>query len=321
MKKVAVIPDIQYTDLIKNGFNESGYEVKCYGDKEFSSVIDELKDVEILIVALEKVSKEVMDRMPDIKVIGRLGVGLDSIDVGEATRRNIAVINVPDYCTEEVALQACSGILAANRKIAQCNMLVKENRWKEWREIVPIIPMSETTLGLIGLGRIGEKVVSFMRPFGCEILAYDPYNRSKTFLEGIKMTSLEEVLSKSDIITIHCPLNAETKNIVNKDTIKMMARKPAIINVSRGGIINETDLKESVDNGDISFAFLDVLEQEPPAKDHPLINHPKVFVTNHIGWYSEKSQEKLTELLIERIIDYLCGKEITTLVNREGLKK
>lgn len=319
MKKVAVIPNISCFDFIRKQFSECDYEVENFGGKEFPTIINELKDVEVLIVALEKVSFEVIGKMSALRVIGRLGVGLDNIDVREATRRNVAVINIPDYCVEEVALQACSAILAANRKTIQSNTLVKDNKWEQWQELVPIIPLSESTLGIIGIGRIGEKVISLMHSFGCKILAYDPYCRNKSVPKGVELTSFEDVLKKSDIITIHCPLNAETHNLINKDNIKSMIRKPVIINVSRGGIVNEKDLIEALDHNEISFAFLDALEQEPPEENNPLVNHVKAFVTNHIGWYSEKTIDKPAKMLVERIINYLNGKEVVSLVNREGL--
>lgn len=305
----------------QNILGAAGYEVTIYHGIAPADVPATVKDADVLIVQLEKVTDELMAQMPSLKLIAREGIGLDSISLQAASKRGIAVMNVPDYCLEEVAVHAVSLLLAAHRKLFSAIDLVNKGLWTKMAELKPINALSELTLGLIGMGRIGAQVIKRMQGFGCRIIVSDPYLTQSNAPDGVEIVSLDELLAQADMISLHCPSTEETKHLINKEKISKMVKKPILVNVSRGPLIQEDDLLEALNNGNIAFAGLDVLTVEPPLPDHPLLNHPKAAVTCHIAWYSEQSEARLRNLTSQRIIDFIEGREIPNFVNKNDIVK
>ncbi|MBB6670780.1 C-terminal binding protein [Cohnella nanjingensis] len=297
---------------------EAGMRIDYFNGMDTKELPQQVKDADAVIVTLEKFTDDLMSRIPNLKVIGRMGVGTDSLDIEAATRRGIPIINIPDYCIEEVALQAVSLMLAAHRKVVPANKLVSERRWG-MDGIRPIHALSGLTLGLLGMGRIGVKVIEYMRAMVGAIAVYDPYLTPDKAPPGVKLVSLEELLSESDMISVHCPLSPETRYLINRENIAKMEKKPIVVNVSRGPIIHEEDLLEGLNSGQVRYAALDVLEQEPPEPSHPLLDHPNALITSHIAWYSEEAQVRMRELSIRRVIDYLEGRSVPTIVNPQAV--
>jgi D-3-phosphoglycerate dehydrogenase len=317
MRKVAILgADIFEDQRELTLFKATDIEASYYICKDPLDLVDKLKDVDGLIVNLEKVTPELISHLDNVKVIGRYGVGVDNIDLKAATEKKVAVINVPDYCVDEVAEHAVSFIFAVNRKLFTSADLTKQGVWGKVKDLKPIYPIKDITLGVVGTGRIGMKVIQTMVPFGTRIVVFDPYIKQENLPEGVELVGFDELLEISDIVTIHCPLTEQTRHLFNSSSFAKMKRKPALINVSRGPIINETDLLAALDNGNVSFAALDVMETEPPAVDHPLLHHPKAVVTNHIAWYSIQAEVKLRDLLVSRVIDYLNGNSVPSIVNK-----
>lgn len=318
MKKAAIFGAHIFEDQRELAlFSASGIEASYYSAPNPAELIQDLQHIEILIVNLEPVTGHLLSRLPNLKVIGRYGVGFDNIDVEAATERGIAVINVPDYCVDEVAEHAVSFLFAANRKLIPSSALARRGGWSQVQELKPIQSIKDITLGVVGTGRIGFKVIEMMAPFGMRLLVHDPYlaEGAGKLPPNAELVELDLLLEQSDIITIHCPLNAQTHHLLNAEAFGRMKRQPAIVNVSRGAIIAEADLLQALELGQVSFAALDVLETEPPPPDHELLHHPQVLVTNHIAWYSLQSEQKLRDLLVTRIIHYLDGKRIPSQVN------
>jgi D-3-phosphoglycerate dehydrogenase / 2-oxoglutarate reductase len=301
-------------------FAEVGLQAKTYHDVAVADIISELCDVEVLVVQLEKVTGDMIRSMPHLKLIAREGVGLDSIDLEAASRNGVSVMNVPDYCLEEVAVHACSLLLAAHRKLLEAHRLTSSGKWSQFDQLKPIGALSEQTLGLIGMGRIGVQVISRMRGFGCRIIVSDPFLKQADAPEGIELVSLDQLLTQSDLISIHCPLTEETRYLICHETINKMAKQPILVNVSRGLIIHEGDVVEALNQGKISYAAVDVLEQEPPDPDHPLLHHAKALVTNHMAWYSTQSEARLHTLTAQRVIAFLAGHSVPNIVNRDQLQ-
>ncbi|MDG0793888.1 C-terminal binding protein [Cohnella ginsengisoli] len=297
-------------------FEPAGYQADYYEGDDPLALAAALTDVEGLIVNLEQVSDELLDRLPFLKVIGRYGVGVDNIDLEAASRRRIAVINVPDYCVDEVAEHAVSFIFAANRKLQIASSLPRQGDWGKVQALKPIRAIKETTLGVVGTGRIGMKVIEMMAPFGCKILICDPYLAHAHLPKNAEMTGFDQLLARSDIITIHCPLTAQTRRMFRAETFARMRKQPAIVNVSRGPIVDERDLLVALDEGIVSFAALDVMETEPPERNHPLLHHPMALVTGHAAWYSEQSENRLRDFLAVRMMDYLEGRPVPSIVNK-----
>jgi len=321
MNRIALVnfSTLDYS-IEENILRNAGYQVNVYDGIATADLPQTVADAEVLVVQLQQITEELLDQMPSLKLIAREGIGLDSIPLDAASKRGITVMNVPDYCLEEVAVHAVSLLLASHRKLFQSAELVRNGDWTKMPELKPIYALSELTLGLIGMGRIGAQVITRMKGFGCRIIVSDPYLKPENAPEGVELVSLDELLASSDMISLHCPYSEETKHLINKERISKMKKQPVLINVSRGPLIHEGDLLDALNAGDISFAGLDVLIEEPPANDHPLLHHPRATVTNHIAWYSEQSEARLRNLTSNRIIDFLEGREIPNVVNKKALE-
>jgi len=259
------------------------------GIKEEDKVIKYTKDADAIILQFANISKKVIDHLKKCRIISRYAIGVDTIDVEEAKKRGIIVSNVPDYCIEEVSDSAIAHIFNCIRKISFANNLFHNKLWS-YEKIKPMYRFSDQTLGLIAFGNIGRRVAEKLKPFNLRILAYDPYFKDKeNKYNWVKFVTLEEILSESDIISIHAPLNKETHHLINNNTISLMKDGVVIINTSRGGLIDENALEEGIKNKKVSMAGLDVLEyQDEEYYKSVLLKYPeRVIITPHISWYSE----------------------------------
>jgi D-3-phosphoglycerate dehydrogenase len=275
-------------------------------------------DAEGMLVRFHEVSAETMDALPSLRVIGRGGVGVDNIDVAAASRRGIAVVNVPDYCVEEVATHAAALVLSANRRLAPAAAQVAAGEWARWLELDPPAPLSQQTLGVVGLGRIGRATAELMAPMmGC-VVTYDPFAQDAP--AGASRVGLDELFERSDVVTLHCPLTEETRHLIDAGRIARMKRGAVLVNVSRGGLVDDAAVAAALSDGTLGYAALDVLGQEPPPAGHPLVGHPRALVTNHIAWLSTASLDRNRELLADRCAAYLAGEPVETVVNRDELQ-
>ena len=276
------LEDVEIVDCTK---------IKKGGIKEEDELIDYVKDADAIILQFAKISKKVLDRLEKCRIISRYAIGVDNIDVKEAKKRGIVVSNVPDYCIEEVSDSAIAHIFNCIRKISLANNLFCNKLW-DYEKIKPMYRFSDQTLGLIAFGNIARRVAEKLRPFNLKILTYDPYFKDDNHeYNWVEFVSLKELLSKSDIISVHAPHNKETHHLINKDTIAFMKNGVVIVNTSRGGLIDENALEEAIKNGKVSMAGLDVLEyQDNEYYKSILLKHAdKVIITPHISWYSEES--------------------------------
>lgn len=289
----------------------------CATDAEIIAVA---QDAEVLVVALQPLNAHVIASLERCRVIGRLGVGVDAIDVEAATKKGIAVINVPDYCTEEVALHACSLLLALARKLPANDRMVRNHQWSAWPALRPIRAMSDQTLGIVGLGRIGQTVARYLEPTGLKMCAYDPHVPPASSPSNVRLVSWPELLAQSDLMTIHAALTAETYHLFNRESFAQMRDGAILVNVSRGAIVSEVALVEALRSGKLAGAGLDVLEFEPPASTTPLLNFPNVLITSHLAWYSEASMIRLRRTMMQRIADYLGGRPVPSVVNTEVMR-
>lgn len=302
------------------GFRQAGIDADFYRYLRQDEILDKVRDAAVLIVQLEQVPGEWLAHMPHLKLIVRCGVGTDNIDLEAATRHRIPVMNVPDYCIEEVAVHACSMILALQRKLPAAQRLVRDDRWRAQADLAPLRRLSALTLGLIGMGRVGAEVIARMRAFGCRMLVSDPFLSRDQTPPGVELVALDELLEKSHIISVHCPLTEQTRHLLNRDTMAAMKQKPIVVNVSRGAIIDEAALLEALDQGRVACAGIDVLEREPPDPAHPLLHHPRALISNHMAWYSEEAKANLRTMTISRVVDFLQGRAIPNIVNGRQLQ-
>jgi D-3-phosphoglycerate dehydrogenase len=264
------------------------------GIKDEDRIIEYTRNADAVIVQFAKMSRKVIDRLEKCKIISRYAIGVDVIDVKAAKEKGIVVANVPDYCIEEVSDTAIAHIFNCVRKISQSNNLVHQEKW-EFTNIKPVHRFSALTIGLLAFGNISRRVAEKLHAFGASILAYDPYYKHQEKYPWVTFLPLEEVLSRSDIISIHIPLTEESHHLLNRDRFGLIKKGAIIVNTSRGGLIDEVALAEAIDAGIVAGAGLDVLEypDEDYSKSILTSYSDKVFITNHFGWYSE---EALVEL-------------------------
>jgi D-3-phosphoglycerate dehydrogenase len=261
-----------------------------------------------------------MDAMPRCKLISRLGVGVDNIDVPAATHRGIWVANVPDYGVDEVSLHAMSLLLAQLRGLPR---LVADTRSGKWTlsPVKPIARLTGQTLGIVGFGRIGRSLATKAAGFGLRLLACDPYlDAAGIRAAGAQPVDLETLLHESDFVSLHLPLNDETRHIIGARTLAMMKPSAYLINTARGELIDEVALLAAVRAGQIRGAALDVLSVEPPPVDHPvlseLLKEERILVTPHGAWYSEEAMTDMRARATENVVRVLRGEQPRTPVNQ-----
>ncbi|MBI4966444.1 MAG: phosphoglycerate dehydrogenase [Desulfomonile tiedjei] len=270
---------------------------------------DELKAIlgdyhALVIRSATKVTKEVLEAATQLKVVGRAGTGLDNVDVVEATRRGIVVMNTPGGNSMATAEHSIAMIMAAHRHIPQAVASMKEGKWEkkkfQGRE------MTGRTLGIIGLGKVGGLVARLAsRGLKMNVLGYDPVTSEEAAANmGVTLADLEEIFRRSDVITVHTPLNDDTRDMVDADAFSSMKNGVIVVNCARGGIINEDALLAALESGKVAAAALDVLAAGSPEK-HPLVMHPNVVTTPHLGASTSEAQINVAVAIAEQIIDFL----------------
>lgn len=321
MSTKVYVTDYEYATLEpeKRGLNKIGAIMIPKQCKTEEDVIRECKDASGLIDQYAPITRKVMESLPDLKVVGRYGVGVNTIDVDAATELGIQVLNVPDYCMDEVSNQAVSLMLACHRKLNILNSQVHHNGW-DYKIAKPIHRLQGQTLGLLGFGRIPKMVAQKAKAFGLNIIAYDPYVTPEVGLQyNVTILPLKDVLQKADIISVHVPLTKDTENLLNEQTLSWMKPEAIVINTSRGPLIDEKALYHALKDKKIGYAGLDVTVQEPIQKDNPLLTLDNVIITPHVAWYSEEAELELKTKVAQGVADVLSGKNAKYLVNRDVL--
>ena len=276
------------------------------------------RDADALLVTYAKIGKVALAGMPKLKIVVRTGVGYDSLDVPAATERKVMVANVPDYCISDLAEHTMALLLTWWRRTAELDQQVRTEGWG--RPLKPVYRLEGKTLGVLGMGRMGQAVAARAGGFGLKLVGYDPYTPSAAFAAvGVEPVSLESLLRTSDIVTIHALLSAETRGIICQKTLRQMKPTALIVNTARGGLIVTDDLVRALQEGWIAGAALDVTDPEPLPMGHPLRNLPRVLVTPHAAWYSEEAEPELRRRAARTIVEALRGERPAALLNPEVL--
>jgi len=304
-KIVIVNPD--YEPVIERKIiTEAGYEfviAQCTNEDE---VIAAAQDALGIINIYAKITENVAKKLKYCKIIARAGVGYDMINVKACRENGIEVCNLPDYCTEEVADHTVALLMAVQRRLFQHHRNIQAGQWVDTLA-GPMRRLSIMKLGIIGFGLIGRRFAFKMKQITPQIFAYDPFVPDDLFdLAEVQRASLDEVRYQSDIISLHCPLTPETKHIISADVIRRLNRKPILINVSRGGLIDTPALIAGLKDGIIDGAGLDVLETEPNVPPE-LASMPTVILTPHAAWYSLESDYEDRTRPAEEILRVLRG--------------
>ncbi len=267
----------------------------------------------LIIRSASKVTKEILEQAKKLKVIGRAGVGIDNIDIPEATRRGIIVMNTPDGNTISTAEHTFSMMMALSRNIPQADLSVKAGKWE--RKKFMGTELYGKVLGIIGLGRIGTELAKRAQAFGMTVKAFDPFlTREKADHLNVQLASLDEIITSSDYITVHTPKNKETAGMLGREQFKKMKPSVRILNCARGGIIRQDELREALQQGVIAGAALDVYDSEPP-NDPELLKLSNVVLTPHLGASTEEAQSNVGILIAEQVRDALKGGMIRNAVN------
>ncbi len=264
-----------------------------------------------------QLTKEVIEASKKLKVIGRAGVGLDNVDVEAASKRGIVVINTPGGNTISAAEHTFCLLMSLARNIPQASASMKQGEWE--RKKFTGVELYEKTLGVLGLGRIGTEVAKRAQSFGMRVIAYDPFLRlEKAKQIGVELVNLEDLLSRSDFLSLHMPLTVENKYIIGEKELGKVKKGIRIINCARGGLIDEAALARAIQNGRVAGAALDVFESEPP-KQSPLLDLPSVIATPHLGASTEEAQIAVSVDVAQSIVDFLLGRGIRNAVNVPSL--
>ncbi|MDO4408639.1 MAG: C-terminal binding protein, partial [Eubacteriales bacterium] len=272
MRVIITDCDHDNIDIEKKVFADAGMSVELRQAVTEDEVIAQCQGAEIFIVQYAKITEKVMDNCPCLKYVVRYGVGVDTIDIPAATRHGIQVGNVPDYGMNEVADHAIALAMSMIRKTIEMNAFTKNQKW-DYTKSIPIHRFSEMTVGVIGLGRIGRNFAQKMHALGFKVIGTDPYFKATPETDAyVKPVSMEDVITQSDVISLHCPADGNM-NLFCAETFKKMKNTAILINVARGGIINEEDLDQALTDGEIGGAALDCMLGEPVSKDSPLFRH------------------------------------------------
>jgi D-3-phosphoglycerate dehydrogenase len=277
----------------------------------------ELADAEALIVrSATKVTPELLDKAPRLRVIGRAGVGVDNINLDEATTRGILVMSTPGGSSVSVAEHTFALLLALVRQLPKFDAAMREGRWEKSSSGAEV---RGKTLGLVGLGRIGGEVAERAKAFDMTVIAYDPFISDAAAREhAVELVPLERLFAESDFISLHTAVSPQTQGMINGKTIAQMKKGVRIVNAARGELINEADLAEALKSGHVAGAALDVFAEEPP-KNCPLIGLPNVISTPHIAGSTAEAQEELGNQVAVQVRDYLAEGIIRNAVNLPAL--
>jgi len=267
-----------------------------------------------IVAGGDRFTDAVFDRLPHLKVLSRWGIGYDAVDVAAATRRGVCVTNTPGLLGEAVADFAFGLILALARQIVGADRLIRAGGWEELSGVA----VWGKSLGIIGFGSSGQALARRGRGFDMRVRAYDPYaNRSIAERMGVELTTLEEVLSLSDFVSLHAELTPTTAKMMNDETFGLMKPGAFFVNTSRGGLVDEAALLRALDSGRLAGAALDAHSQEPPPPDYPFFTRPHVILTPHIAFSTEESIAAVNRAVLENLLDGMNGRRPRFLVNPE----
>jgi D-3-phosphoglycerate dehydrogenase / 2-oxoglutarate reductase len=281
------------------------------------TLVGELADAEALIVrSATNVTADLMDKAPRLRVVGRAGVGVDNIDLDEATKRGVLVMSTPGGSSVSVAEHTLALLLSLVRQVPKFDASMREGKWEKSSSGAEV---RGKTLGLVGLGRIGTEVARRGKAFDMRVLAFDPYISEAAAKElGVQLVRLEELLAESDVISLHTAVSPLTQNMINAQSIAMMKKGVRIVNAARGELINEADLAAALKSGQVAGAALDVFAQEPPTNS-PLVGLPNVISTPHVAGSTAEAQEELGIQVAMQVKDYLAEGVIRNAVNLPAL--
>ena len=302
-------------DLSWDAVSQLG-ELTVYDRTSSEEVIERSAGAEAILTNKTVITAEIMEALPDLKYIGVLATGYNVVNVGAAREKGIVVTNIPAYSTPSVAQMVFAHILNIAQQVQHHSEEVRKGRWTNNADFcfwdTPLIELREKKIGLVGLGHTGFNTARVAIGFGMQVTAYT----SKSSLQlppEIKKRTLDELFSECDIVSLHCPLTDETKELVNAERLRLMKPTAILINTGRGPLVNEQDLADALNAGKLYAAGLDVLSSEPPKADNPLLTARNCYITPHIAWASLEARTRLMDILVENIKAFQAGKPVNNV--------
>ncbi len=294
----------QYTKPLE----KAGHTVVCYErDDNENLQIQRCRDADILVIANMPLKANVIENCPSLKFIDIAFTGVDHVDLEAARKRGIAVSNASGYSDDSVAELTLCLMLSLLRNVPQADIRCREGKTKDG---LVGKELRGKTVGIIGTGAIGSRVGELCRAFGCKTIAYNGFS-NKEDTEQIQYLPLQEMLSRSDLVTLHCPVTEQSKNLIDQEAISFMKDGAILINAARGPVVDSCALAEALKSGKLAGAGIDVFEKEPPLDtDHPLLHTPNTIVTPHVAFASEESMKKRAKIVFDNITKWLEGNQI-----------
>lgn len=300
-------------DLSWQALEELG-ELIVYDRTAPDQVLERSKGAAILLTNKTPLPGSVLEQLPDLKMVSVLATGYNIVDIETAKRLSIPVCNVPGYSTHSVAQLCFALLLELTHAVKEHNDAVKSGAWVSspdfsfWTQ--PLTELAGKTFGIIGLGDIGKKVADIAAAFDMKVLAYSRTKTDQSPRQNFAWASLEELLQKSDVVSLHCPLTPQTEGLINAERLKLMKPSAYLINTSRGPLIVEQDLADALNNNQLAGAALDVLSKEPPPPNNPLLTAKHCLITPHIAWASVEARKRLMQATVENLHSFMKGSPI-----------
>lgn len=291
-------------------------ELIVYERTASEEIIDHVGDAEIVLTNKTVFDEDTIAKLKNVKYIGVLATGYNVVDLKAASKRGIVVTNIPAYSTDSVAQMTFAHILNVTNQVDHYARASRDGEWSRCPDFCywdkPLVELAGKTIGIIGLGNIGMKVANIALNFGMNVIAYTS-KEPKEIPNGINKASIDNILSDSDIISLHCPLTKQTRELINKDSIAKMKRSVIVVNTGRGQLVNEEDVANALHNGLIGAYCADVMCSEPPSADNPLFVEQNAYITPHVAWASKEARIRLMDIAEKNIHSFLSGKPINVV--------
>lgn len=291
-------------------------DVEIYPRTAPDDIVERCLDADMVLTNKVPFCKHTLVLLPRLKYIGVLATGYNVVDVAAAADLDIVVTNIPAYSTDSVVQTTFAHILAMTNRVEHYTRQNRDGRWSSNADFTywdtPLVELSGKTIGIVGLGNIGTKVARLARCFGMEVYAFTS-KMSSDLPEGIQKTTFEGLLAVSDILTLHCPLNHATHEIINASSIAKMKRGALLVNTGRGPLVNERDVAEALHSGQLGGYGADVMCQEPPAADNPLFSAPNAYITPHVAWATFEARQRLMDIAVGNVKAFIDGAPVNVV--------
>lgn len=302
-------------DMSWKGLEELG-EVTVYDRTKADETVARAADADIVLTNKVIINKEVIAQLPQLKYIGVLATGYNVVDIKAAHERGIIVTNVPAYSTESVAQMVFAHLLTVTNRTEHYAILNRQGRWSTNPDFsywdTELTELAGKTFGIVGLGNIGSRVAQIALAFGMKVKALTSKTADALPI-GIEKASLEELLATSDVLSLHCPLTDNARQMINSETLRQMKPTAILINTGRGPLVDDQAIAEALEEGKLAAFCADVLTEEPPKADNPLLKQPNAFITPHIAWATKEARIRLIQVATDNVSSFLSGKAVNVV--------